>query len=87
MIVNTAITLAMAATCLATIATTPAANTQAPRRTVTLKRSLASNTSGCGGQITVFAKRGCEKSTARSPIRNSVKAASRVSIRAEPAED
>jgi curli biogenesis system outer membrane secretion channel CsgG len=39
MIINTAITLAMATACLAAIATTPAAHAQAPRRTVTVKHA------------------------------------------------
>jgi hypothetical protein len=43
MVINTAMTLAMAAACLAAIAITPAAQAQAQRRTVTVKHAPVVN--------------------------------------------
>jgi curli biogenesis system outer membrane secretion channel CsgG len=43
MVINTAMTLAMAAVCLAAVATTPAAHAQAQRRTVTVKHAPITN--------------------------------------------
>ncbi len=49
MIINTAVTLALAAACLAMIATTPAAHAQAPGRTVTVKHAPIVNPGDTAG--------------------------------------
>jgi hypothetical protein len=49
MIINTAMTLAMAAACLAAIATAPAAHAQAPRRAVTVKHAPIVNEGDVSG--------------------------------------
>ena len=100
MMIKSAMSLALAAACLATIAITPAAAGEAARQTVTVKHPPIVNpgdvsepwsarqnvikvsiTSGCWRQIPLSAKRGCERSVARSPIRNSVIAALQASTR------